>query len=66
MAGQRACRVDDCDQPHCRTCGEHYDPACGRGGVCDGCIVDQASAEAEAVTEAFDGDYEEAARVMGW
>jgi len=57
---------DDCDAPHCKKCGCHYDPACGQGGVCDGCLVDRASSEAEAVTKAFGGDAEAAARHMGW
>lgn len=65
-AHPRVCKVDDCDQPHCRKCGHHYDPACGENGVCDGCIVDRASAEAQAITKAYGGNYEAAAADMGW
>lgn len=54
---------------HCRRCGRHYEPCRETeraGGVCDGCLIGQASDEAEAVTKAFGGNYEEAAKHMGW
>jgi hypothetical protein len=61
------CKEEGCDQLHCRNCGRHYDPACSEGrDICDGCQVDNAAAEAEAVTKAFGGNYEEAAKFMGW
>ncbi len=60
------CKVEGCEGPHCRKCGHHYDPACGENGVCDACIIGQASSEAEAITKVFGGNYEEAARHMGW
>lgn len=61
------CQCEGCDCPHCKQCGRHYDPACSEGrNVCDACQIGQASQEAEAITEAFGGNYEEAARFMGW
>jgi hypothetical protein len=60
------CDIEGCDGPHCRKCGHHYDPACGRDGVCDGCLVERARSEMEAVSAAFGGDHEAAARHMGW
>ncbi len=66
MMKRWTCPVEDCDAPHCKKCGYHYDPACGQNGVCDACLIQQASDECEAVTEAFGGNYEEAAAYMGW
>jgi hypothetical protein len=61
------CQIEDYDLPHCKRCGHHFDPACSGGSeVCDGCQVDSASNEAEAVTKAFGGNYEAAALYMGW
>ena len=61
------CREEGCDQPHCKRCGRHYDPACSeQPGICDECIIMGAAAEAEAATRAFGGNYEEAARQLGW
>ena len=61
------CKDDSCDIPHCSKCGSHYDPhAAGGSRVCDGCQIEAAMAEAEAATKAFGGNYEEAARVLGW
>jgi len=56
---QRSCG-DDCDLPHCKTCGEHSD------GPCEVCEVERARQEAEAVTKAFGGNYEQAAQFLGW
>lgn len=57
------CPVDDCDQPHCRKCGRHSD---GVGDSCAACEVERAQAEMAAVSAAFGGDHEAAARHMGW
>lgn len=57
------CDVDDCDQPHCRECGRHYD---GIGATCAGCEVERARDEMAAVSAAFGGNHEAAARFMGW
>ncbi len=61
------CRVEDCELPHCKRCGHHYDPACSEGrDVCDACQIGAAAAEAETVTKAFGGNYEAAAKFLGW
>ena len=60
------CLTEGCEATHCRVCGHHYDPYCGRGNICDACIIGQAADECEAVTQDFGGNYEEAARYMGW
>jgi len=60
------CKSDDCELPHCKKCGHHYEPECGRNGVCDHCIIYGAVAEAETITKAYGGNYEAAAAAMGW
>lgn len=60
------CKVEDCEMPHCKKCGHHYDPECGQRGVCDHCLIMGAAHEAEAITQAYDGNYEAAAADMGW
>ena len=57
------CTSDDCDLRHCKKCGEHnYEP----GDVCDACQIEAAASEAEQITKNFGGNYEEAAKFMGW
>lgn len=61
------CKCDDCEMPHCKQCGHHYDPYCAYGSnVCDECQINNAAEECENVTKAFNGNYEEAAQIMGW
>jgi len=61
------CKTEGCEGYHCKQCGHHYDPACSdRPGVCDACIIEAASNEAEQIAKGFGGNYEEAARFMGW
>lgn len=60
------CQVEGCEGPHCSKCGHHYDPACVPGNVCDSCLMDRGRQEMEAVTQAFGGNHEEAAKYMGW
>jgi hypothetical protein len=59
------CRIEGCELGHCRRCDRHFCPEIG-GGVCDACLIDQASAETAAVTRAFGGNSEAAAQAMGW
>ena len=59
----RQCKADDCDLRHCKQCGGHNYEAEDR---CDACQIEAASNETERLTRAFGGNYEEAARVMGW
>lgn len=69
MPEPKPCKVEDCDAPHCKRCGCHYDPACTEppgGPVCDTCLIEQAADTARAQAEAFGGDYEAAARYHGW
>jgi len=65
---KRQCNVEGCELHHCRKCGGHYDPACseGRPDVCDECQLNEIQAECEAQTQAFGGNYEEAAKFFGW
>jgi hypothetical protein len=63
------CNIEGCDCLHCRRCGRHYEPCReteSRGGICDRCIIGDASDEMEAITRSFNGNYEEAAKFMGW
>ena len=56
------CQNDECEQPHCKECGHHYDPACGVGGVCDSCLIERRMCQAQAEAAAFGDNYEEANR----
>jgi hypothetical protein len=58
------CRTDDCDCNHCHGCGCHTEN--GERSLCDDCQINGAARECESVTKAFGGNYEEAARFMGW
>lgn len=62
------CTTEGCDCPHCKRCGRHYEPCCETAarGQCDSCIIGNASDEMETLTDAFDGNYEEAIKAMGW
>lgn len=64
----RTCRIEDCEVPHCPKCQRHYEPCreTAQRGMCDHCIIYGAAEEAERVTQAFGGNYEEAARVHNW
>jgi len=55
------CPVEGCDCPHCRKCGHHYD---GVGEICPSCQVDRARSEMEAITKAFGGNSEAAAKYL--
>ncbi len=62
------CQYEGCEMMHCPRCGRHYEPCreTARANKCDGCIIGDASDEMERITEAFGGNYEEAARFYGW
>lgn len=61
------CKSDGCEMAHCKRCGHHYDPYSAYGSsICDACQINDAAEECEQITQAFDGNYEEAARQMGW
>ena len=61
------CNVEGCELHHCKRCGGHYDPYAAYGSsICDECQINAAAEECERVIEAFGGNSEEAARVMGW
>lgn len=64
---RKQCNVEGCELHHCRKCGGHYDPACAEGrDVCDECQINAAASECEQITKNFGGNYEEAAKFMGW
>jgi len=63
---KRICQNDECEEAHCKTCGHHYDPACGRGGECDGCIIERSMERSERETAAYGGNYEKANKEGGW
>ena len=66
MEKKWSCDSEGCDQRHCRKCGHHFEPEPGATETCPDCVVGRAMAEMEAVTKAFGGDYEKAAKFMGW
>jgi hypothetical protein len=38
------CNAEGCETPHCRRCGQHYEPCPETeraGGVCDDCLIGQ-------------------------
>ena len=60
------CQIEDCDAPHCKKCGEHYDPAFNKGGVCEDCLLVEACERAAHQMSAASVNYEELNRIQGW